>query len=452
VKAERIQIDEAPLNKFHIRITALTFGSNFSDGYALGIISMALSLIGPKMNLGPVWQGLLGSSALIGLFFGSLFLGWLSDRVGRQKIYLANFLIVTVASALQYFVNDPVTLFILRILIGLALGGDYAVGSTLLAEFAPRRYRGILLSALNVLWTVGYTLATIVGYYLQNSGPDAWRWMLASGTIPGLIVLLLRMGTPESPRWLISMGRVEEARAIVKKHVGPNVEIDQMIAEAQRQTFAFKDLFAKNVRMRTVFGSLFYVCNVIPYFAIYTFLPTILSSLGFQDNFGIDTILNIFLLVGAIAGLWFTERLSRRGFTIYSFACLTVALFLITVLPTTLHAIILILFIIFTFIMSAASNLTLVYPAELFPTDVRASGVGVVTAVSRVGSAIGTFLLPIMPMKASMFAMTAVLLIGTIISVLWAPETARLSLDEASNPLNQPALNSNLEGTAPELH
>ncbi|WP_083520986.1 MFS transporter [Alicyclobacillus kakegawensis] len=450
MNAAGIQIDDAPLNKFHIRITALTFGSNFSDGYALGIISMALSLIGPQMHLGPVWQGLLGSSALIGLFFGSLLLGWLSDHIGRQKIYLTNFVIVTVASALQFFVHDPVTLFILRILIGLALGGDYAVGSTLLAEFAPKRYRGILLSALNVLWTVGYTLATIVGYYLQGT-PDAWRWMLASGAIPGLIVLLLRIGTPESPRWLIRKGREQEARSIVKKYVGPNVEIDTMIAEAKKQTFAFKDLFAKNVRMRTVFGSLFYVCNVIPYFAIYTFLPTILSSLGFQDNFGIDTILNIFLLVGAIAGLWFTERLSRRGFTIYSFACLTVALFFITILPTRLHALILILFIIFTFIMSAASNLTLIYPAELFPTDVRASGVGVVTAVSRVGSAMGTFLLPLMSLKASMLGMTAVLFLGTLISVLWAPETARLELDEASNPLHRRAASLDAEGAAAEL-
>ncbi|MCL6624985.1 MFS transporter [Alicyclobacillus shizuokensis] len=450
MNAARIQIDDAPLNKFHVRITALTFGSNFSDGYALGIISMALSLIGPQMHLGPVWQGLLGSSALIGLFFGSLLLGWLSDHIGRQKIYLTNFVIVTVASALQYFVNDPVTLFILRILIGLALGGDYAVGSTLLAEFAPKRYRGVLLSALNVLWTVGYTLATIVGYYLQGT-PDAWRWMLASGAIPGLIVLLLRIGTPESPRWLIRMGREQEARSIVKKYVGQNVEIDAMIAEAKRQAFAFRDLFAKNVRMRTVFGSLFYVCNVIPYFAIYTFLPTILSNLGFEDNFGIDTILNIFLLVGAIAGLWFTERLSRRGFTIYSFACLTVALFFITILPTHLHTLILILFIIFTFIMSAASNLTLIYPAELFPTDVRASGVGVVTAVSRVGSAIGTFLLPLMSVKASMFGMTAVLLFGTLVSVLWAPETARLALDEASNPLHHPAASLDAEDATPEL-
>jgi putative MFS transporter len=434
---KRIQIDDAPLNKFHLRITSLTFGSNFCDGYSLGIISIALSLLGKQMHLSPVWQGLLGSSALIGLFFGSLLLGWLSDRIGRQKIYVTNFVIITIASVLQFFVNDPVTLFILRILIGLALGGDYAVGATLLAEFAPKKYRGSLLSALNVLWTLGYTVATLVGYYLEKTGPDSWRWMLATGAIPAVIVLLLRIGTPESPRWLISMGREQEARQIVKKYIGPNIEIDDMIAESKQISFGFKDLFTKQIRLRTIFGSLFYVCIVLPYFAIYTYLPTILKQLGYVENFLVDTLLNIFLLVGSIAGVWFTEKLTRRGFIIYSFAVLTITLFLVTVLPTSMLTFQFIAFAIFTFVMSAVSNLTLVYPAELFPTEVRASGTGVVTAISRVGSAVGTFFLPLMSLTSSMIGMTLVLLVGTIISIAWAPETGRLTLNEASKPLHR---------------
>jgi putative MFS transporter len=104
------------------------------------------------------------------------------------------------------------------------------------------------------------------------------------------------------------------------------------------------------------------------------------------------------------------------------------------------------IFLAFTFILSANSNLTLTYPAELFPTEIRASGVGFVTAFSRIGSAIGTFLLPLsmntIGLDASMIGMTAILLIGTIISIAWAPETKSLSLSEASNPFNE-ASNSN---------
>lgn len=435
---KKYKMDDAPLNKFHLRITALTFGSNFSDGYALGIIGMALSLLGPQMKLNSLWEGLIGSSALIGLFFGSLLLGGLSDKIGRQKIFLTNFVIITVASALQFFINDPVTLFILRILIGFALGGDYAVGSTLLAEFAPRKYRGILLSSLNVLWTVGYVLSNVVGYYLERSGPDSWRWMLVSAAIPAVIVLVLRFGTPESPRWLVKMGRNEEAREIVRKYIGPNAVMDENVEKSTNVNYRLMDLFSKQLWKRTAFGGLFYVCQVVPYFAIYTFLPTILDKMGFKETFSIDMYLNLFLLLGSIAGLWCTEKLSRRGFTIYSFIILTVSLFVLSLLPANSHGFAIMVFVIFTFVMSAASNLTLVYPAELFPTEIRGSGVGVVTAISRVGSAIGTFLLPVsvesIGMTSSMIAMAIILLIGTVVSIAWAPETKSLSLTEASNP------------------
>lgn len=428
------KIDDAPLNKFHLKITALTFGSNFSDGYALGIIGIALTLIGPQMKLNAIWEGLLGSSALIGLFFGSLVLGRLSDRVGRQKIFLLNFLVITIATILQFFVSGPVELFILRLVIGFALGGDYAVGSTLLAEFAPRKYRGFLLGSLNVLWTVGYVVASFVGYYLENSGSEAWRWMLVTSAIPAIIVLILRIGTPESPRWLIGRGRLEEARDIVRKHIGPNAEIDETVDP--QETSGFKILFDKQYRKRTIFGGLFYVCNVIPYFAIYTFLPLILKIMGYTEDFTVDTLLNIFLLVGALGGLWFMEKYTRRGFTIWSFAFLAISLFLLSVVHN--HLLAMIFFVLFTFMMSAASNLTLVYPAELFPTELRASGVGMVTAISRVGSAIGTFLLPIsmnsLGFTPSMITLAVVLLIGMLVSMAWAPETKDLTLNEASNP------------------
>lgn len=431
-------MDDAPLNKFHLRIAALTFGSNFSDGYAIGIIGMALTLLDTQMNLGPMWNGLLGSSALIGLFIGSLLLGWLSDRIGRQKIFLANFVIIGVASLLQFWVNDPLTLFILRIFIGIGLGGDYAVGSTLLAEFAPKKYRGILLASLCVVWTVGYVASNLVGFYLEKMGPDSWRWMLASAAVPAFIVLFLRIGTPESPRWLISMGRKEEAEQIVKKYVSPNAVIDD--AAPLDKALGFRDLFSKSLWKRTMFGSLFYVCIVIPYFAIYTFLPTILSSMGYEENFLIDLLLNIFLLLGGIAGLWLMEKFSRRGFTIYSFAIMAITLLPLGILDSKYQIFLIVCFAIFTFVMSAASNLTLVYPAELFPTEIRASGVGLVTAVSRVGSAIGTFLLPGVldgyGVGVSMIAMTLVLVVGVIVSVAWAPETKTLNLNEASNPLN----------------
>ena len=93
---------------------------------------------------------------------------------------------------LAIFATTPEHLIGLRILIGIGLGGDYSVGHTLLAEFSPRRHRGILLGAFSVVWTVGYVLASIAGHHFISESPEAWRWLLASAALPALLITLLR--------------------------------------------------------------------------------------------------------------------------------------------------------------------------------------------------------------------------------------------------------------------
>ncbi len=248
-------IDEVPFGRFHAKITAMTFGANFSDGYALGIIGALLPVLGTQWELSGVELGLLGASALIGLFFGSVILGRVSDKIGRQKVYVLNFLLIAVASVLQLWAPEFWSLFVLRLLIGFGLGADYAVGPTLLSEFAPRKHRGMMLASLTVLWTVGYVTANVLGAFLVGDG-DAWRWLLASGAIPALIVLLVRIGAPESPAWLISKGRVDEAKAIVKKYLGIDITPEQFPAETAEtvQATDFKELFGPKMRKRTWFG------------------------------------------------------------------------------------------------------------------------------------------------------------------------------------------------------
>lgn len=425
----RINMDDLPLSKFHIKITALTFGAHFTDGFSLGTIGMALVLMQQQIFLSPQWMGLLGASALIGLFFGSIVLGGISGKIGRQKIFLVNFIMITVCSALQFFANDPLSLFILRVAIGFGLGGDYAVGVALLAEFAPKKSRGVLLGALSVVWTVGYVAANIIGVALLSSGdPEIWRWMLASAAIPAAIVLLLRIGTPESPRWLESKGRRAEAEAIVHRYLGANVYMDP--EPIVTKIVSYFDLFNKENRKRTAFGGLFFMAIVIPYFAIYTFLPLILTTMGLAENWTVDLALNLMLIFGGLVGLWLTVKMTRRGFTLWSFGVMAVALLLLTFIPSA--AIQIIAFLLFTFFMTAISNLTGVYPPELFPTNLRSEGVGICTAISRLGAAIGTYLLPVgiagIGFMPTMIGLTGVLIFGFIMSYYWAPETKDANL------------------------
>jgi putative MFS transporter len=435
--ANTVSLDDVPLNAFHIKIAGLTFGAHFTEGYALGTIGYALATLNRQMPLDAFWQGMIGSSALMGIFVGSLIFGWLSDRMGRQRIFLLSFLIITLAAFAQFYVSSPAMLCALRVLIGFGMGGDFAVGHAILAEFSPRRHRGTLLGSFSVIWTIGYVVANVLGLYYADASPDAWRWLLASAGVPALVVLFMRIGTPESPRWLHGKGRVEEAKAVVLKYFGPNVTLDGAHDEHAHSTRGgFARLFQRDLIRRTVFNCAFFVCLVIPYFAIYTFLPSILKAIHLDNGSGADFLLNGFLVVGALLGIWLTIALSRRAFLIGSFAVTCVSLFALAVLPESAALWMIVAFAVFTLTMSAFSNLVGVFPPECFPTEVRACGVGLAIACSRLGSAVGTFLLPLgiaqLGFHSTMLALSAVLLVGMIVSIAWAPETKHLTLNQAS--------------------
>nr|WP_241024280.1 MFS transporter [Burkholderia sp. Ac-20365] len=432
-----VSLDDVPLNKFHIKIAGLTFGAHFTEGFALGTIGYALASLNKQMPLDAFWQGMIGSSALMGIFVGSLVFGWLSDRMGRQRIFLLSFLIITLAAFAQFYVSSPAMLCALRVLIGFGMGGDFAVGHAILAEFSPRKHRGTLLGSFSVIWTIGYVVANVLGLYYADTSPDAWRWLLASAGVPALAVLVMRIGTPESPRWLHGKGRVAEAQAIVLKYFGPNVTIDGAHDDhAPGAQGGFARLFEADLIRRTIFNCAFFVCLVIPYFAIYTFLPSILKAIHLDNGSGADFLLNGFLVIGALLGIWLTIKLSRRAFLIGSFAVTCVSLLALSVLPESAALWMIVAFGVFTLTMSAFSNLVGVFPPECFPTEVRACGVGLAIACSRLGSAVGTFLLPLgiaqLGFHSTMLALAAVLLVGMIVSIAWAPETKHLTLNQAS--------------------
>lgn len=433
MSVQSVKIDDLPIGRFHLKIAGLTFGAHFTDGYILGLIGIAFTLLSPQMQLDAFWQGLIGASALIGLFMGSLFFGWISDKVGRQKIFLISFVLITLASVMQFYAETAMSLFLCRVLIGIGLGGDFSVGHAMLAEFSPKKHRGVLLGSFSVIWTFGYVAATFVGTAMLSLGDDAWRWMLASSAIPAAMILIARIGTPESPRWLVNQGRVDEARAIVRKHLGANVELDETRSTETRSGYAV--LFSREYRKRTAFNCLFFVCIVMPYFAIYTFLPSILQKMGLAEGFGTELMLNMLLILGALIGIWCTVKFSRRGFLINSFIILAVALFTLAVLPSSAAFLMVLVFGLFTLVLSAVSNLVGVFPAESFPTEVRASGIGLATAVSRLGSAVSTFLLPVsvagIGLSPTMGILAAILALGALLSWAWAPETKSLTLSQA---------------------
>lgn len=430
--SKQVLLEDVPLRPFHVGVAFSGTGGQFSDGFVLGIIGIAVSMAAGPLHLDAFWMGLLGAASLAGLFFGSMLAGPFADKFGRRSIFAYDMLLFAVVSAAQYFVTSPTQLFVLRLVLGFILGADYVVSKSLVTEYSPRRYRGRLLSVLAAAWAAGYVGAYLAGFAMRDIGPDAWRIMLAASGVPALLILPFRLIVPESPMWLMKRGRGDEALAIIRRKFGPEVTLPKSAADMnQHRGGVWSELFSPRWRRNTLVGCVFYTCQVIPYFALGTFAPRVLEALNVKDKFVGGLVYNVLLFAGAIIGLLLVDRLSRRAFLIGTFYLASLALAVLAYAnfgPVGT----MIAFGAFACILSAAANLEFVYPPELFPTHLRASGVGLAVASSRFGSAISTFLLPMavehLGIHAALGVCVAVLLFGGIFCHLIAPETGNENL------------------------
>src|SRR6185369_8856556 len=137
-------LDDAPLSRFHKKLALYASGGPFLDGYVLSIIGVALVQISPEFGMSSAEEGLVGASALVGIFLGAFLGGWLTDKFGRQVLFTIDLAAIILCSIAQFWVGDVFWLIVLRLLIGMAVGADYPIATSLLAEFSPRKWRGPL--------------------------------------------------------------------------------------------------------------------------------------------------------------------------------------------------------------------------------------------------------------------------------------------------------------------
>ena len=438
---------EVRANKgFLRRVTAATALGEGLDGYDLGIISVVLPAIAHELDLGVVMLGLIGASTLIGIFIGSPVIGWLTDRYGRRTLFTIDIISFVILGLLQLVVQTGWQLLVVRLLLGIAIGAEYAIGPAMMAELSPSHGRGERLGWLQTLWYVGFLGAVVIAYGLDAANVG-WRVILATSAIPAVVTLVLRYGLPESPRWLLSRDRVEEARRIVNKYLGGEAywTAEQMAGESVAPG-KIRELFAPGMRTRTWFASIFWFCNVAPYFAIFTFAPLVFATLHISDE-RISTIsANGLAALGAIAGMLIIDRAGRRKTLIACFWVATITLGLIGAWAAAPGLVVVACFALFSFFAAGAGMLCGVYPAEIFPSHLRAQGTGFAAAFSRIGAASGTFLLPIgvahWGIGPSVLIGAVISAIGLTVTYLWAPETANISLTESCTiqPAAQPVV------------
>lgn len=454
-QSESIEKSEHQRIRFQARVAFVASGGKFCDGWILAVIGVVLPLSSVGLGMTPIEEGLIGASSLIGLFVGGMIFGWVTDRVGRKKVFLLTLLVFLLGSFCQLFVGDPMQLFAIRFVMGMAIGADYAIAGSMIAEFASKQRRGPYLAGMITWWYVGFAFSAtmaLVTFGIFGESNLVWRLVLASSVIPALVMMFARIGLPESPRWLASRGRSQEAEQIAAKFLTKDVHED--LYNEPPATAKFSDLFSKvNIR-KTAFTSIFWMAQITPFYAIYTFLPDVLAGLNLNLNgYWAEVVLYLFLVVGSGFGAFFINKIGRRRLLIHPFIITAITLLILGLWPQTPNAIVIICFIVFALFNSASGVLQMLYPSEIFPTDLRATGVGFASGMSRIGAAAGTFLLPIILAQwgvgAVMIINAVVLLIGLWISWLWAPETTNQELTTATQSMD--LVTSNAQATEPPV-
>ncbi|MEI3230945.1 MAG: MFS transporter [Gordonibacter pamelaeae] len=232
---------------------------------------------------------------------------------------------------------------------------------------------------------MGATVAAVVGYALYSLD-DGWKWMLAS-PIPVCIFLLIgRSGVPESPLWLVQKGRTEEAHAVMERVYGMDVEMSS--PTPARRRCSCRRCSAAATSSASCSWAILTLCQVAPMYAIYTFGPEIMTAFGLGAGHEAilgESVVSLFFLIGSIPAMFWLNSMGRRPLLIRSLALMAVGLVILGLFP---DAPVFVVVIAYAFFSGGPGILQWLYPNELFPTEVRASAVGIAIAFSRIGTVV----------------------------------------------------------------
>lgn len=321
--------------------------------------------------------------------------------------------------------------FLIRICIGLMIAVDYTVGNALLTEWLPKGEDSKRQSHLLIYWTIGFIASYITGSLIDGFGAYTWQIILTTGAIPALIAALFRslFPLPASPSWLASRGKVKTANKIIGKHLGRKWGVSHRLKHVKPiKSMSWTILFSKKYIRQTLVGGLFYACQAFAFFGISIFLPILLQSMNINNQAVSGILYNGGMFIGVLLGIIIFNRISRRSFLINNFLFSEILIGILALMPQISSILKLLVFSVFSIVLSSGLVFDYSYPTELFDIKVRATGVGTCITISRIGAAAGTFLLPILTdvggAGLAMLVCAGVLLFAFLICLIWAPETS----------------------------
>ncbi|WP_167042020.1 MFS transporter [Salinibacterium sp. ZJ454] len=460
------RLDRLPFTRAHRK---LLVGSGLGwalDAMDVGLLSYVLVALASTWEVTPTEQSWLATISAIGMAIGASVGGLLADKFGRRQVFAVTLLIFGVATGLSALAWSVGALIVFRFLIGLGLGSELPVASTLVSEMAPARIRGRIVVILEAFWAVGWLAAALIGAFIVPLSDDGWRWALAIGLIPALYAVVVRFGLPESVRFLESKGRHAEAEAVVRGFeasagvtdvaspdvtdvaasgvtdaaasapAGTDVAAPATVESTPAQLGArqrLAGLFSSELRGRTVPLWIVWFCVNFSYYGAFIWLPTILFNSGYPLVKSVEFTLIITLaqLPGYAVAAWLIEIWGRR-MTLAVFLAGSAASAVLFGTATTDTTVLLFGCLLSFFNLGAWGALYAITP-ELYPTRLRATGAGWAAAVGRIGAILAPLSVPVLSAlggNALLFGAFGVFFVIAAVSALLLAERRGQALEE----------------------
>lgn len=439
------RIERLPFHRWHVKMRLIVGSATFFDALDTMMIASVLPVLIPLWHIRPTQIGILISSGFVGQLLGSLFFGWFAEKKGRLPSLTATVSVFAGASFLCMFSWAYAALFTFRFLQGVGLGGEVPVAATYINELAKAHGRGRFVLLYELLYSIGLAVATFLGWWIVPH--YGWRFLFLIGAIVGVVIPVLRRRLPESPRWLASHNRLDQAEKVV-------VAIENAVSENGRKELPpvrnapgsidlrkmrWSELLQGIYRRRTLTVWVIWFCTFFCNFGMVTWLPTLYTSiyklpLAVALKYGMITQASI--LVACLAAAFLIDWVGRKWLFAGAFFWSAVFLFLIWLMGRTSAQTLLLMTSLSYAGISILSISLWVYTPEIYPTRMRALGCGVGTGWYRVAVIISPILVGMIVGKYSLpyvFAMFgAVALFGGIITALFATETKGRVLEEVS--------------------
>ena len=433
------RLDRLPFNAAHRKLLVASGIGWAFDAMDVGLVSFVVAAIAadPHFNLNATEKSWVLSVGFVGMAIGAALGGYFADRVGRKTVFTATLVIFGLANAGMACSWTLVALLIARFIIGLGLGAELPVASTLVSEFSPTRHRGRRTVLLESFWAVGWIIAAAIGaFVIPNTGDWGWRWALLIGALPLLYAVVTRAHIPESVRFLESKGREDEAEQAVRYFEQASGVAPVASPKAEPlPAIRTRELFGHQYLARTVAIWLTWFFVNFSYYGAFTWMPSLLADQfgSLTSSFGYTLIISLAQLPGYFLAAWLVEIWGRRRTLSVFLAVSAVAAFAFSQAGSVAAV------IGFGMLLSASNlgawGVLYAVTPEIYPTRLRGAASGAAAAVGRVAAIIAPLLVPWFLTlsggnKTVAFVIFAVAFVLGCIAALCLPERKGLDLED----------------------